>query len=309
MQMTTNEFEVMGESIKFEDERMQEKFDFMYNYMDYDHDRAVVRNKYLKEMNKKTSLEDIGEILDDMVIDSKAANFKYYNLRDHHNATAERAKKDYTSEDFKWSGRLLGLIDPKKPIVIDDPSLIHEAGAIIRPKIEKVYEEVMFNDSQRDYSEDSLTQDEKFEISLFHSMKQDPYYKHYLYNHLREYAEEEDEINLSFPFSSLEKDDIYDHVKFDRLNLYDFRRNIPMKERESKIDSKGRTYGFGKRKRSRAIAQVQPGTGRVFVNGKPLLQSLFMPMQRQRIMLPLSVTGYTCLLDMNIKVWGGGFNG
>jgi len=35
---------------------MNEKLDFMYNYVDFDHDRAVIRNKFLKEMNKKTSL-------------------------------------------------------------------------------------------------------------------------------------------------------------------------------------------------------------------------------------------------------------
>lgn len=32
-------------------------------------------------------------------------------------------------------------------------------------------------------------------------------------------------------------------------------------------------------------------------------------MQRQRILLPLIATHYTCLLDVNIRVWGGGFNG
>ena len=99
-----------------------------------------------------------------------------------------------------------------------------------------------------------MNQDEKNEIALFHSMKQDPYYKHYLYNHLRKFAEDEDEANLNFPLSSIEKKDLYDHVKFDKLNLYDFRRNLPMKEREAKIDSKMRAYGYGKRKRSKAIA-------------------------------------------------------
>jgi len=34
-----------------------------------------------------------------------------------------------------------------------------------------------------------------------------------------------------------------------------------------------------------------------------------MPMQRQRILAPLSITNYTCLLDVNLKVWGGGYNG
>ena len=74
--------------------------------------------------------------------------------------------------------------------------------------------------------------------------------------------------------------DIYDHEKFDRLNLYDFRRNIPMKDRGATIDSKMRSSGYGKRKKSRAYIVVQPGTGKIEVNGKPILQSLFMPMQR-----------------------------
>lgn len=105
-------------------------------------------------------------------------------------------------------------------------------------RLKRVYEEVKYNDSQRDYSVNALNSDEKNEVALFHSMKQDPYYKHYLYNHLRKYAEDEDEINLNYPLSSIEKDDIYDHAKFDRLNLFDFRRNVPMKEREATIDSK-----------------------------------------------------------------------
>jgi len=84
-------------------------------------------------------------------------------------------------------------------------------------------------------------------------MKQDPYYKHYLYNHLRKYAEDEDEIQLNFPTSSIESKELYEHVKFDKLNLFDFRRNLPMNKREAKIDSKMRAYGYGKRKKSRAI--------------------------------------------------------
>ena len=67
------------------------------------------------------------------------------------------------------------------------------------------------------------------------------------------------------------KEDIYDHPRFDRLNLYDFRRNLPMKERQSRIDSLQRSYGYGKRKKSRALARVSPGNGKITVNGKPLL--------------------------------------
>ena len=93
------------------------------------------------------------------------------------------------------------------------------------------------------------------------------------------------------------------------MNVFDFRRNLPRKERVAKIDSKARAYGFGKRKTSRALVRVEPGTGKIVVNNKPLLQAFFHPMQRHRITLPLTLTSYTCLLDIKIKVWGGGFNG
>jgi hypothetical protein len=83
---------------------------------------------------------------------------------------------------------------------------------------------------------------------------------------------------LHFPFSSLQKDNIYDHIKFDRINLYDFRRNLPAKQLQSKIDLKMNAYGFGKRKKSRALVRVHPGTGKIMVNNEPLLQTLLMPM-------------------------------
>ena len=103
-------------------------------------------------------------------------------------------------------------------------------------------------------------------------MKQDPYYKHYIRNTLRQAAEEQDDEVQHFAMPSMMRaEDIYDHVKFDRLNLYDFRRNLPMKEREARIDSKMRAHGYGKRKRSRALARVEPGTGKITINGQPLL--------------------------------------
>jgi len=47
-----------------------------------------------------------------------------------------------------------------------------------------------------------------------------------------------------------------DFVKFDRINLFDFRRTLPQKEREPKLDSKGRAWGSGKRKNAIAVANV-----------------------------------------------------
>lgn len=57
----------------YEDDRMNEKLEYMYNSLDYDHDRAKVRDKFLNEVNKRTTLADVGETLDKLVVDSKAA--------------------------------------------------------------------------------------------------------------------------------------------------------------------------------------------------------------------------------------------
>ena len=67
------------------DEHMNQKLDFMYNYLDYDNDRTYVRNKFLKEMNKRTTLADIGETLDKIHYSSKANNYKHYKVNEHHN--------------------------------------------------------------------------------------------------------------------------------------------------------------------------------------------------------------------------------
>ena len=58
------------------------------------------------------------------------------------------------------------------------------------------------------------------------------------------------------------RDEITDHIKFDRINLYDFRRNLPMRERSAnQFDSRGRAHGFAKRKKARALVRIEPGKG------------------------------------------------
>lgn len=63
-------------------------------------------------------------------------------------------------------------------------------------------------------------------MALFHSFKQDPFFKHFLYNHMRQFAEDIDEGILNFPEGPFTKD-VTDFAKFDRINLYDFRRALP----------------------------------------------------------------------------------
>ena len=100
-----------------------------------------------------------------------------------------------------------------------------------------------------------------------------------------------------------------DFVKFDRINLFDFRRTLPRTERETKLDIHGQAWGYGRRKRSIALVNVKAGSGKITVNKKPMIEYFLLPSQRYRLLLPLSRTNYTCLLDLNIRVSGGGLTG
>lgn len=68
--LTTDQFENAAEY----DKEIDEKFDFMYNQLDYDSDRTKVRDQFLKDVTKRSSLADIGETLDKLTVASKAAD-------------------------------------------------------------------------------------------------------------------------------------------------------------------------------------------------------------------------------------------
>ena len=170
-----------------------------------------------------------------------------------------------------------------------------------------IVEEVKFRDQLRDHSIGSLTPEEHQEIALFHTMRQDPFYRHHLRTHLSRFAENKNMSSLNALNPTNESPD--DFIKNDRINLFDFRRTLPQKERESKLDVVGRAWGKGKRKEAVATVNLKAGTGRITVNGKPFIQYFHEPRQRYIILKPLTATSYTCLVDVDIKVHGGGTTG
>ena len=64
--------------------------------------------------------------------------------------------------------------------------------------------------------------------------------------HLSKFAEEINTGNIVGMTSTPNKADEF--TRYDRINLFDFRRTLPQKEREPQLDGKGRAWGFGKRK-------------------------------------------------------------
>jgi len=79
------------------------------------------------------------------------------------------------------------------------------------------------------------------------------------------------------------------------------------KQRDSIKD--GMASGSGKRKSARAVVWVYPGEGKMQVNGKCFTKHFLEPSAKWKIMRPLILSQYTCLLDVRIYVWGGGFTG
>lgn len=55
------------------DDWIRPRVEYMYDYMDFDNERARARQQFLNEMHKKTTLKDIGEKLDEVILSSKAA--------------------------------------------------------------------------------------------------------------------------------------------------------------------------------------------------------------------------------------------
>ena len=139
-------------------------------------------------------------------------------------------------------------------------------------------------------------------------MKQDPFYRHHLRNHLNKYAEwmSDTTHNTMQGYRHLRLDE---RTKFDRLNLFDIRRTIPMREREPILDHEGWAKGTGKRKECKAVAKVRAGTGKFEVNGKPLHMYFHQAWMRNRIMTPLIITCYTAILDVKVDIKGGGTTG
>ena len=56
--------------------------------------------------------------------------------------------------------------------------------------MKEIFEEVKFNDEMRDHSIETLTPEEHKEIALYHSYKQDPFFKHHLRTWLARQAED-----------------------------------------------------------------------------------------------------------------------
>ena len=92
----------------------------MYSYLDYDNNRHRLRDRFAEEMHKKTSLKDIGEKLDEFILDSKAQQLEYWHNDKHLLEMPDKPQQNLEAAEFDWKANLLASFDPLKPQWLDD---------------------------------------------------------------------------------------------------------------------------------------------------------------------------------------------
>ena len=75
------------------------------------------------------------------------------------------------------------------------------------------------------------------------------------------------------------------------------------------MSDKVQYYGTGRRKTASARVFLRPGSGRVFVNKRPIEEYFVRATHRMDLMQPLNITESTTQFDAYITVAGGGASG
>jgi small subunit ribosomal protein S9 len=74
-------------------------------------------------------------------------------------------------------------------------------------------------------------------------------------------------------------------------------------------DALGRSYATGKRKNAIARVWIKPGSGKVVVNGKPMVEYFARPVLQMILRQPFTVAGVEGQFDVMATVVGGGLSG
>ena len=78
---------------------------------------------------------------------------------------------------------------------------------------------------------------------------------------------------------------------------------------EPKIDKLGRSYATGRRKESTARVWVKRGTGKIFINGKEMVNYFARPVLQMQLNFVFDVTERKDQFDVIATVKGGGLSG
>lgn len=241
------DYDDLIEEIQKDENDMEDKLEFMYNYMDNHNDRKKVRQILSHELHKKTSIQDIGEMLDEIIIQYQTTYKGIDKLK------PKALTEDITSED---------LFEEVKSIVNKGkiyPSLYEEQERIpyvtdphFSPLYKGIIEKVDLEDKRRDHSKEHLTENEKLEIQIFSTIKKDPYFKHYIFNCLANKAEHNNSL-LNGKALAIAADNYRMRLKFDPISIPSTKVGVDKQTFVEKLKN-GKAWGAGRKKTARAIA-------------------------------------------------------
>jgi small subunit ribosomal protein S9 len=94
---------------------------------------------------------------------------------------------------------------------------------------------------------------------------------------------------------------------FDALKGLGTQAEAPVHER--KVDAQGRAYATGKRKNAIAKVWIQPGKGKITINGRDQEVYFARPVLRMMIAQPLELSDRAGQFDVIVSVEGSGLSG
>ena len=149
MKTVTKEMHEEGSIAEEHDEWMTRRVEFMYDYLDFDNDRAQIRRKFCEQMNKKSTIQDIGEKLDEFILTSKAMVMLegHWDMGKHTLEQPDSATKDKDQTDFDWFEHVAKSFDPNTPSWMDDESQVDKIVTDHHFAAKEILEEVKFKDA------------------------------------------------------------------------------------------------------------------------------------------------------------------
>lgn len=100
------------EEAELADAWLKPRLSFMFNYLDYESDRDTTRARFTNEMHRKSTIEDIGGLLDVLTLDSKAKVADFWDPSKHNFEEPIIPQRDLSEKAFTQMDSHLASLDP-----------------------------------------------------------------------------------------------------------------------------------------------------------------------------------------------------
>lgn len=167
--------------------------EYMYQYNDYFSGKHKLRMKITQEYAKKVSLKEVNQLLNKMMMDLK----KQYNDDLFRKPEYRYLNKDFTNYDFNLFNTIQEDYGLAEPDIYSSDQVASFNFPAVYQQIKDIKEKVE-ND---EYYPPDLTENDLYEIEAYKAYKNDPVFKHYLYNHLSFFTEKLNDNFSTIPFA------------------------------------------------------------------------------------------------------------